>query len=112
VTDERNLDAEIAATQERNALRSVSGRITDEDRKELRDLYAERDRLKPEVGQVWKDSVSHRPMIVVGVDEEGFVYVRRADDRKRSIEQSIARGGAGGQGVAPGEFAREWTRIS
>lgn len=38
------LDAKIAVVQERNALRAISGRLTDAERDELGDLYGQRDR--------------------------------------------------------------------
>lgn len=66
---------------------------------------------QPELRQVWKDDVSHRPMVVVALDDR-FVYVKDATSSKRSVEAAIARGPVGSGLVGRGEFAEHWTRVS
>jgi hypothetical protein len=59
---------------------------------------------KPKVGQIWKDDM-HRKCVVVGFDDDGFILTKRHDVPKKH------RTPRGGYPVGPKDWAENYTLV-
>lgn len=84
------LDAKIAVVQERNALRAISGRLTDAERDELRDLYGQRDRA---LAQALLDGIAamHKTDDEVEMLEAEGAIIERCSIPPDHTEQGLTR---------------------